>query len=321
LLRGWLDEDLILLRVLEGVKRAARDWHLNDRNDAWLIHSSGRLEEAKRLYERPDFFSTLDSSDKVYLENAFARENAAQGRQRYRQRVVAMAAGLFLVIAVAATGAAFFAYTQRTLAENQRTLAEKQAIRATQQAMLADEQRARADAQMRLAEEANLRAGSSVSPDAERLLVLDADGRARIINLVTGQEIGRLAIDDGAITSAAFSPDGNKIVTTATNFDIGIWEAKTLKLLSILKGQATATRVVFSHDALLLASAGDENTVHLWSVATGESLFAIRADGSVTALAFSPDGTSLVISTGSGSLDFVDTRTGAVARRIRPSHH
>ena len=181
-----------------------------------------------------------------------------------------MAAGLFLVIAVAATGAAFFAYTQRTLAENQRTLAEKQAIRATQQAMLADEQRARADAQMRLAEEANLRAGSSVSPDAERLLVLDADGRARIINLVTGQEIGRLAIDDGAITSAAFSPDGNKIVTTATNFDIGIWEAKTLKLLSILKGQATATRVVFSHDALLLASAGDENTVHLWSVATGE---------------------------------------------------
>ena len=61
LLRGWLDEDLILLRVLEGVKRAARDWHLNDRNDAWLIHSSGRLEEAKRLYERPDFFSTLDS--------------------------------------------------------------------------------------------------------------------------------------------------------------------------------------------------------------------------------------------------------------------
>jgi hypothetical protein len=36
LLQGWLAEDAGLLGVLEGVKRASRDWPANNKDSAWL---------------------------------------------------------------------------------------------------------------------------------------------------------------------------------------------------------------------------------------------------------------------------------------------
>ena len=49
LLEGWLTEDAGLLAVLEGVKRASRDWAANNRDRAWLAHQTDRLAAAERL--------------------------------------------------------------------------------------------------------------------------------------------------------------------------------------------------------------------------------------------------------------------------------
>ena len=43
LLQGWLEEDFGLLVTLEGIKRAARDWEVNKRGEAWLVHQGQRL--------------------------------------------------------------------------------------------------------------------------------------------------------------------------------------------------------------------------------------------------------------------------------------
>ena len=40
LLEGWLSEDAGLLAVLEGVKRASRDWAANARDAVWLVHTA-----------------------------------------------------------------------------------------------------------------------------------------------------------------------------------------------------------------------------------------------------------------------------------------
>ena len=53
-LDGWLTEDAGLLGVLEGIKRASRDWAANNRNRAWLAHQTDRLAAAERLSMRPD---------------------------------------------------------------------------------------------------------------------------------------------------------------------------------------------------------------------------------------------------------------------------
>ena len=82
LLESWLAEDAALLAVLEGVKRASRDWAANNRNHAWLVHQTYRLVVAERLSARPDLAANLDQTDRDYIgacRKAEADESAARG--------------------------------------------------------------------------------------------------------------------------------------------------------------------------------------------------------------------------------------------------
>jgi formylglycine-generating enzyme required for sulfatase activity len=67
LLQGWLAEDAGLLAVLDGVKRASRDWTANNRIRPWLIHTTDRLVAAERLSERPDLAANLERADREYI--------------------------------------------------------------------------------------------------------------------------------------------------------------------------------------------------------------------------------------------------------------
>lgn len=85
LLQGWLTDDTTLLAVLEGVKRASRDWANWNDGTAWLLHSGERLATAERLNQRPDLAANLHDADREYLAACRTAENeglAAEKRQR-----------------------------------------------------------------------------------------------------------------------------------------------------------------------------------------------------------------------------------------------
>jgi formylglycine-generating enzyme required for sulfatase activity len=88
LLQGWLTEDAGLLSVIDGAKRASRDWAANGKNSIWLVHSSGRLEAAERLRERPDLAANLDPTDREYLAVCRKAQAAATGRTRRVQALI-----------------------------------------------------------------------------------------------------------------------------------------------------------------------------------------------------------------------------------------
>jgi formylglycine-generating enzyme required for sulfatase activity len=88
LLQGWLTEDAGLLAVLEGVKRASRDWAANGNSAAWLTHATGRLEAAERLSARPDLAANLEPTDRDYLAACRKAEAAAKNRKRQVQAVI-----------------------------------------------------------------------------------------------------------------------------------------------------------------------------------------------------------------------------------------
>jgi formylglycine-generating enzyme required for sulfatase activity len=88
LLQGWLAEDAGLLSVLDGVKRAARDWAAIGKNSAWLVHVTGRLEAAERLSARPDLAAHLGATDRDYLAACRRAESSARGRRRLVQAVI-----------------------------------------------------------------------------------------------------------------------------------------------------------------------------------------------------------------------------------------
>ena len=85
LLQGWLAEDAGLLAVMEGVKRAARDWAANDKGDPWLTHAGERLKTAEQLIDRPDLAANLEPTDRDYLAACRQAERAAASRRRRAQ--------------------------------------------------------------------------------------------------------------------------------------------------------------------------------------------------------------------------------------------
>jgi formylglycine-generating enzyme required for sulfatase activity len=82
LLQGWLAEDAGLLSVMDGVKRASRDWTANGRAAIWLTHTTGRLEAAERLRERADLAANLEPMDREYLAACRKAEAVARSRTR-----------------------------------------------------------------------------------------------------------------------------------------------------------------------------------------------------------------------------------------------
>ena len=75
-LRGWLEEDLTLLVVLEGVLEATRDWEANDHETSWLAHRGGRLVDGEALRGRNDLWAKLGVSGSEYLTTCRRQEDA-----------------------------------------------------------------------------------------------------------------------------------------------------------------------------------------------------------------------------------------------------
>jgi formylglycine-generating enzyme required for sulfatase activity len=88
LLQEWLKEDGASLGILEGVRRAAREWDEHGRDPIWLTHTTGRLELAERLRERPDLLALLAPRDRDYLHACRNMEQRARSRTRRTRAVI-----------------------------------------------------------------------------------------------------------------------------------------------------------------------------------------------------------------------------------------
>ncbi len=82
LLQSWLVEDTALLTVLDGIKRASRDWVSHGRSAAWLAHGGDRLRAARSLSARPDLAANIEPAELDYLNACVSQENTVRARAR-----------------------------------------------------------------------------------------------------------------------------------------------------------------------------------------------------------------------------------------------
>jgi WD40 repeat protein len=97
--------------------------------------------------------------------------------------------------------------------------------------------------------------------------------------------------------SIAASKDGNYVATGHGNFQnnetskegtIKLWDAKTGKLLKILKGHTEQIRTVaFSPDSLTLVSSGHDSEMKIWDVRNRKLIKSIPTQKGITSIAFS----------------------------------
>jgi WD40 repeat protein len=75
-----------------------------------------------------------------------------------------------------------------------------------------------------------------------------------------------LAGHASTVASAAFSPDGKRVVTASEDSTARLWAADTGQEIAVLKGHSNAVlSAAFSPDGKRVVTASNDNTARLWA--------------------------------------------------------
>jgi WD40 repeat protein len=81
-------------------------------------------------------------------------------------------------------------------------------------------------------------------------------------------ELARFTSASGRMWSAAFAPDGKRVLTSDDK-SARMWDARSGQLLFTMSHGATVFQAVFSQDGSRIITAGADGTVRIWNAATG----------------------------------------------------
>jgi Tol biopolymer transport system component len=114
------------------------------------------------------------------------------------------------------------------------------------------------------------------------------------------------------VISAAFSPDGAKVVTASEDRSARLWDAASGKELAVLQGHKTRVwSAAFSPDGTRVVTASDDQTARLWDAATGKALATLEGHTDwVISAVFSPDSTRVVTASADQTARLLDAATG-----------
>lgn len=185
--------------------------------------------------------------------------------------------------------------------------------------------------------------GLAFSPRGQLLVVTGVDGPPRVFafgsNGPTLTERFILTGHSGAVLAAAFSPDGDWLVTAGADRSLKVWNVTNGVLARSLsqhteaihtlafRPRGTSVPVVGPLDSPDIptlpdycASAGDDRTVRIWQPALGRMVRIVRGhEGSILALAYAGDGRTLFSAGQEGIVRRLDADSDAVMERW-PGH-
>jgi WD40 repeat protein/tRNA A-37 threonylcarbamoyl transferase component Bud32 len=119
-------------------------------------------------------------------------------------------------------------------------------------------------------------------------------------------------VSDFSNTPIAISPDGQTLASSGEGGTIQLWELRTGKLKSTLKGHSsTVDNIAISPNGKILASSSNE-AIAIWHLGTGKQPRTLsgRSKGGISAIAISPDSQTLVSGDREGTMEIWNLGTG-----------
>jgi len=335
LLRRWptlaelLAEDRDALLLLDGALLAAADWEKAEAQykPDFLAHRGSRLAEAQLLAARGADWEREIAPARAYLvacqareaaereekEAALAREQArlaeiaaAQTRTAHLQRRAHWTLAAMAVVVALGLGAGLWQYRINLTRQAQLDRGHVNLL-----AELATSQRlaGNTDAGLRLAvhaarTELGLKDGATKGSLPQSTLA-SAVGHSDLRLTLAGHEYN--------VLSAAFSPDGARIITTSYDRTARIWNAATGEEIAILQGhEHSVMSAAFSRDGSRIVTASIDKTARIWDAATAKEITVLRGHTQMVSSAnFSPDGSRVVTAGGDNTARIWDATTGA----------
>ena len=209
-------------------------------------------------------------------------------KQKLKKRLIALLPVAFLVLA----GLTAWAFVERGRARDEQQRAESGEAAARALLQLA---RRHPDA-LRIAVQAMHKAAT---PETGRAL-------REVLAAIRLQAV--LRTHTGAVSSAAFSPDGALVVTAGADGTAQIWDVDSAARHGPpLRHGAAVAAVAFSPNGRRVVTAGADGKALLWDVGTATQTLLLRGPA-LTDAAFSPDG-KLVVVARTGGAQIVDVET------------
>jgi WD40 repeat protein len=147
--------------------------------------------------------------------------------------------------------------------------------------------------------------GAAFSPHGNRVVTADDDGTAVTWDWRRRRVISVLHDHEGAVTSAAFSRDGELLVSSGADRTARITRlgAHSRPSLTLAGHKGIVVTAAFSPDrsGRLVVTAGEDGTARVWS-RTGQQLLVLGGGAALESAAFSPDGQRVVTAGSDGSV-------------------
>jgi WD40 repeat protein len=283
----------------------------------WIVMKCLEKDRARR-YETANGL-TADLKRHLDNEPVVARppSNLYRFRKLVRRNKLSFAAGAAVAAALMiGFGVATWMYLKERVARQQAVAAQKEAQQAKekQESMRIEAEHQLYIAKMNLAQQAWEQ--NNVG-QLGQLLKDTQDSPYRGFEWYFWQPLTRLASKTlrghlAGVFSAAFSPDGRRIVTGSRDGTAKVWDAESGNELMTLKGHSDGVEAVaFSPDGQRIATGSWDGTAKVWDAATGHQLATLYGhDDQVWSVAYSPDAKRIVTGSADSTAKVWDAASG-----------